>query len=291
MLPNRYSVKHDVHSSKPVLDTCFSADGTIVFSGGCDKAVRMWRLEGQPQAHQIGIHDKPVKSVGFLKATNLVVSGGWDGKVMLWDGRTPPNPVRTINMPERVYSKNVRGNLIVVATAGPDRQVLAYDLTQPQQPREILRKESPLDLQTRCVTLFPDLTGYAIGSIEGRMGIQVFQPTVANNKSFKFKCHRKIHANQTSDVYAVNAIAFWRQDIFATGGSDGVITFWDKGKRNRLSNHETGRPITCASFNKDGSLFAYGSSYDWSKGSSFYDQRDNAIIVHSVTEDDVTGKK
>ena len=75
-------VNHD--NKSPVFDTCFSADGTTVFSCGADKAVRMWRLGETPPnnvAQQIGIHDAPVKSVGFLSASNLVVSGGWDNKL------------------------------------------------------------------------------------------------------------------------------------------------------------------------------------------------------------------
>lgn len=54
-----------------------------MFSGGGDKAVRLWKLEGGQQevAPQIGAHDAPVKCVGYLPKTNVVVSGGWDKKV------------------------------------------------------------------------------------------------------------------------------------------------------------------------------------------------------------------
>lgn len=75
-------VNHE--NSAPCLDTCFSADGSTVFSGGADKAVRMWQLGQSPPnnvAQQIGTHDAPVKSVGFLSSSNLVVSGGWDRKL------------------------------------------------------------------------------------------------------------------------------------------------------------------------------------------------------------------
>ena len=75
-------VNHDPNTS--VLDSCFSADGSTVFSCGTDKAVRMWRLGETPPnnlAQQIGAHDAPVKAVRFLPSSNLVVSGGWDRKV------------------------------------------------------------------------------------------------------------------------------------------------------------------------------------------------------------------
>lgn len=43
----------------------------------------MWQLQGAQQevAQQIGMHDAPVKCVGFLPTSNIVVSGGWDRKV------------------------------------------------------------------------------------------------------------------------------------------------------------------------------------------------------------------
>jgi mRNA export factor len=92
-----------------------------------------------------------------------------------------------IDLPERVYAMDVRDNLLVVGTAG--RHVIAYDCTG--QPREAVRKESPLKFQTRCITCFPDSTGFAIGSIEGRVGIH-YLTKVAGKDSFAFKCHRQV---------------------------------------------------------------------------------------------------
>ena len=85
-------------NNSPVLDSCFSSDGSTVFSVGADKAVRMWQLGQSPPNNvpqQIGTHDQPIKSVAFLPATNLVVSGGWDKMLKFWDARQP-NPVGTL---------------------------------------------------------------------------------------------------------------------------------------------------------------------------------------------------
>mmetsp|Transcript_21276 Transcript_21276/g.30107 ORF Transcript_21276/g.30107 Transcript_21276/m.30107 type:complete len:360 (-) Transcript_21276:215-1294(-) len=274
-------VNHENNAS--VLDTCFSQDGTTVFSGGCDKAVRMWQLSsGQNQAQQIGVHDAPVKSVHFIPSSSLVVSGGWDKKLKFWDARQP-NPVGTLDMPERVYDMDVRNNLMVVATA--NRQIICYDVSG--QPREHVRKESPLKYQSRCISCFPDCTGFAVGSIEGRVAIHYLQK-VPGKDSFAFKCHR-----QESNVYAVNDICFHSgYGTFSTVGADGVVNFWDKDHKQRLKGFQAiQKTIPCASFNATGNLFAYAASYDWSKGSSFHTPgTPNEIFVHYTNEEEIKPK-
>ena len=174
---------------------------------------------------------------------------------------------------------------MVVATA--NRQLVIYDVSGAQ-PREHSRKESPLKYQTRCVRCFPDQTGFALGSLEGRVGIQ-YVHKVGNKDHFAFKCHR-----QGSDVYSVNSIAFNNTfGTFATIGGDGVVTFWDKDNKQRLKAFNAiGQTIPCAAFNFQGNLFAYASSYDWSKGSSFYapGSTPNEIYVHYTTEEEIKPK-
>lgn len=44
-------------------------------------------------------------------------------------------------------------------------------------------------------------------------------------------------------------------------------------------------PIPAATFNNDGSIFAYSVSYDWSKGSEFYNPSDsNYLLLHPVND-------
>jgi mRNA export factor len=274
-----------------VLDTCFSADGGTVFSCGADKAVRMWQLNGNVPSgsvpQQIGVHDAVVRHVRFLPHCNngqgLVVSGGWDRKLKFWDVRSP-TPAGILELSERVYALDARGDLLVVGTA--DRQIYSYDVgNNASGPREISRAESPLKFMTRCLSVFPDHCGFAVGSIEGRVGIHYVRQ-VPGKESFAFKCHR-----QESNVYSVNGIAFNHPfGTFATIGSDGVVTFWDKDNKQRLKAFpQLERTISCAAFNATGTLFAYASSYDWSKGSG-YVQAGNEIFVHVVQENEVKPK-
>lgn len=62
-----------------------------------------------------------------------------------------------------------------------------YNLGNPSNPYKTM--ESPLKWQTRCVTVFPDHTGFLVGSIEGRVAVQHVEDNM-QTKNFTFKCHR-----------------------------------------------------------------------------------------------------
>ena len=65
----------------------------------------------------------------------------------------------------------------------------------------------------------------------------------------------------------MNQIAFHPvHGTLATVGSDGRFSFWDKDARTKLKTSDVlDQPITACSFNHNGNIFAYSSSYDWSK--------------------------
>lgn len=67
--------------------------------------------------------------------------------------------------------------------------------------------------------------------------------------------------------FKVNAISFHPvHGTLATVGSDGRFSFWDKDARTKLKTSEQlDQPITACCFNHNGNIFAYASSYDWSK--------------------------
>jgi mRNA export factor len=142
-----------------------------------------------------------------------------------------------------------------------------------------------------------------LGSIEGRVAVQYFQPAPAGQKekNFAFKCHR-----EGTDVFAINDIRFHKRcGTFATAGGDGCYFYWDKDERIRIfnpnpnaadaskpNNRIVSEAITCSAFNHDGTIYAYGCSYDWSKGHQ-YANNNNGIFLHSVHESQIQkrGKK
>lgn len=140
---------------------------------------------------------------------------------------------------ERAYAMDATDQKCVVGTA--DRQVHIFDLNNPGgKPRVV---ESPLKWQTRVISCFPPSVGcqgYAIGSIEGRVG---FQDLDVEKKSFSFKCHRldmkkaipAPGAQFSQNIFPVNAITFHKgQGTFCTAGGDGSLVFWDGIARTKL---------------------------------------------------------
>ncbi|KAI5021023.1 hypothetical protein ZWY2020_054433 [Hordeum vulgare] len=140
------------NKSFEVLCSAWKDDGTTVFSGGCDKQVKMWPLLSGGQAQTVAMHDAPVKEVAWISQMNLLVSGSWDKTLRYWDTRQA-NPAHN-----------------------------------PQT--EFKRIQSPLKYQTRCVAAFPDQQGFLVGSIEGRVGVHHIDDS-QQSKNFTFKCHRK----------------------------------------------------------------------------------------------------
>lgn len=180
--------------------------------------------------------------------------------------------------------------MAVVATA--ERGLIVYQLEN--QPSEFRRIESPLKHQHRCVAIFKDKqnkpTGFALGSIEGRVAIHYINPPNPAKDNFTFKCHRSNGTNTSApqDIYAVNGIAFHPvHGTLATVGSDGRFSFWDKDARTKLKTSEQlDQPISACCFNHNGNIFAYASSYDWSKGHEFYNpQKKNYIFLRNAAEE------
>lgn len=71
------------------------------------------------------------------------------------------------------------GSLNLPLGSGADlhsaRHVHVYDVRKMSEPQQ--RRESSLKHQTRCIRTFPDGTGYALSSVEGRVAIEYFDPS------------------------------------------------------------------------------------------------------------------
>jgi mRNA export factor len=268
----------------PVLCTAWAPDSSRVFSGACDSVLRSWDLATNT-INIIGQHEGTVKEIYYNNEVNCLISGSWDKTIRYWDPRQgSSSAAQTVPLIDRIYAMDVKGFICVAGTA--DRKVYIFDV---RKPTTALRGpfDSPLKYQTRVVRLFPDATGFALASIEGRAAIQhVAEKDSAKN--FAFKCHR-----EDSHVYSVNAVSFHPNRTFATAGGDGNYVFWDYEAKQRLKYFQkNSNAITCANFNTSGTLFAYALGYDWSRGVEFYEKHrnPNAIMIAVVDPQAIANK-
>lgn len=272
----------------PVLSAQWFPDGSKVVSGGCDNAVKVYDL-GSSQAMQIGSHDAPVQSVRAVtvNGSSIIASSSWDKTLKYWDIRQAPNvPVCTVQLPDRSYSMDAKKDLLVVATA--NKHISIVNLNNPQTIFKTV--QSPLKWQTRVVSCYIQANGFAVGSIEGRCGIMYVDDDDQKKVGYCYRCHREDTGRNESNLYSVNSIAFHpTYGTYATAGSDGSFHIWDKDYKSRLRGSSTvGGTIPVTSFNRNGNIFAYAISYDWSKGHSFNTpQYTNVIKLHPVQDEEV----
>ncbi|KAF4364400.1 hypothetical protein F8388_006977 [Cannabis sativa] len=244
-----------------VLDCCFHDDSSG-FSAGADNTVR--RLVFNYNKEDIlGRHDAPVRCVEYSYAAGQLITGSWDKTLKCWDPRGASGQERTLvgtyAQPERVYSLSLVGNRLVVATAG--RHVNVYDLRNMSQPEQ--RRESSLKYQTRCVRCYPNGTGYALSSVEGRVAMEFFDLSEGSQAK--------------------------KYGTFATGGCDGFVNVWDGNNKKRLyqySKYPTS--IAALSFSKDGRLLAVASSYTFEEGDKPHEP--DSIFVRGINEIEVKPK-
>ncbi|OSX57656.1 hypothetical protein POSPLADRAFT_1174191 [Postia placenta MAD-698-R-SB12] len=275
----------------PVLSVCWNKDGTKILSGGADNAGRMFDIT-TGQSTQVAQHDAPIKCVRWIESPQggVLVTGSWDKTLKYWDLRTP-NPVSTVQLPERCYTLDVVYPLMVVGTA--ERHIQIFNLSNPTTAFKTMA--SPLKWQTRVVSCFPAADGFAVGSVEGRVAIQYVDDKNSSN-NFSFKCHRRDQSPTQKDqslVYAVNDISFHPvHGTFSTCGADGTINYWDKDARTRLKSFDPAPgPIATTCFNRTGTIFAYAVSYDWSKGhSGMTPSHPNKVMLHACKDEEVKRK-
>jgi len=279
--------KHMIELKAPLLDCTFSEDDTKVFTGGLERAIYVIDLKTSKKT-SLGQHDKPIRCVEYSPTVNLVITGSWDGHVNLWDYRSGKALIGSYSQSNsKIYSMDIRGNRLVVATN--TRKVNIYDIRNMVSPEQV--RESSLMNQTRCVRVFPDATGYALSSIEGRVAFEYFDPSPqVQKKKYAFKCHRKI-TNGAQTLYPVNAIAFHpKYGTFATGGCDSLINIWDGKNKKRIAQYPP-YPTSIASldFNNTGTLLAIASSYTFEEGEKEHPA--DSVFIRTVPDHEVAPKK
>ncbi|KAK0425450.1 hypothetical protein QR680_009209 [Steinernema hermaphroditum] len=278
----------------PVLAIDWFDDSSKIFIVSADKQARVWDLASN-QLAVVGTHDAPIASCHWINSSSYscLMTGGYDKTLRFWDMRQLPtqNSLATVQLPERVFCSDVIFPMAAVALG--NRHVKLYNLEN--SPTEVKDIESPLKYQSRCISIFRNKTnnqptGFALGSIEGRVAIQYAEPTNPKD-NFTFKCHRSqdVAPGQYQEIFAVNDLAFHPQHgTMATCGSDGRFSYWDKDQRIKLKTFDAlPNAITKCCIHDSGMMFAYAVGYDWSKGHEYHNTNSagSKVFLHACNEE------
>jgi len=276
--------------SLAVLDCCFMGDPSKAVSVGLEKRVVMWDFQTSRET-QLGRHDEAVRCVEFNPDTRQVFTGSWDRTVRGWDPRQPGNPTCVISLGTKAFALDVGANNIIVG--GSDRNVHIFDmrrLVQSGNTEPLERRESLLKHQIRALKIGKDPRFYASGSVEGRVGIEYFEPQENERTRYAFKCHR-VKTDSGEAIHPVNCIAFHPvHGTFATGGSDGGVCVWDayaKKRLWRLNPFDTS--VSSLDFSADGTMLAIGVSYTFDEGDKNPTPA-NEIVIRQITDSEVLPK-
>lgn len=296
--------------SGPLLGLSVCSSGNRLFTGGLDGSVRSFDID-TTTVKVIGYHSPNVKEPsendpiacscvssirfdGSGTPTRFLASAGWDKKFYLWDvENNTREPIMELKLPGKAFSMDVdpsSGTRIAIATSGRRLVIIDIQMDENNVPNAtiVLERESTLKYQSRVCRFFPDGSGLAIGSVEGRVAIEFLDELGVSSKDMKkyaFKCHRS-----DDTVYPVNAIAFHPIGTFATGGCDGAVVTWDCLNKKKLTAFpKFPTSIAFLAFNKDGTELAIASSYTFEQGE--LDHPKDEIFIRKMEDVDIQPKK
>ncbi|MGD2357205.1 hypothetical protein ACP8WR_13975 [Mycolicibacterium nivoides] len=289
----------------PIKTVALSPDGSRVVSGGGDKTVRLWGVDGQPIGEPMRHEDK-VTSVAFSPDGSRIVSGGEDKTVRLWgvDGQPIGEPMRH---EDKVTSVAFSPDGTRVASGGDDGTVRVWDVrTWSQVGSPLIHPGS-----VNTVAFSPDGTRVASGGQDGtvrvwdvrtwsQVGSPLIHPGSVNSVAFSADGSRIATGGSDRLIRlfsismepsraigylighesAVNAVAFDRDKPYlVSASSDGTVRLWDL-RWQRIVGHEA---ATWAGYFDDGHRIGSGSK---DKTVRWWDPANGRQIGEPVSIDD-----
>ncbi|KAL3319031.1 mitotic spindle checkpoint protein Bub3 [Cichlidogyrus casuarinus] len=280
----RVSAKY--HHLAPAFDLCF-LDSHHTVSGSADGIITEYDIS-MGQTRKLGKCERSVSVVHYNAQNEMLFAGSWDCTVSHIDPKSPSAVAsKVLQHPDSVVTMDSVGDSLVVGCL--DRHIWVWDIRNLNEPT--MKRESSLRYPTRCIRCFLNHQGYVVGSIEGRVSLEVFNSEDASKK-YAFKCHRT-RAEDKEIVYPVTALAVHpTYNTFATGGCDATVAIWDGQNKKRLTQlPKFPAAISSLAFSDDGQLLAIASSYMWERGEQGeLDKPEPSVTIRCVADTEVRPK-
>ncbi|XP_061369713.1 mitotic checkpoint protein BUB3.3 [Gastrolobium bilobum] len=266
-------------SQSPLLDCCFQHD-SVAFTAASDGFIRRYDLDSGI-IDTVGSHDDIATCIGYSNETCQLISSGFDKKLLLWDTRLEKACSCLRNLGAEVDSMSVSGFNFI---AGIGAFVHVYDLRNFDKP---VQSKEPCNAQLWCVSSIPYAKGFAVGSVDGRVALQISYSSNSNDIGYTFRCHPKSKDGR-HHLASVNDIAFSPlvSGAFVTGDNEGYVTIWDAGSRKRLVElPRYSNSIASLSYNHLGQLLAVTSSYTYQEAKEI--EEPPHVFIHKVDNIDI----
>ncbi|KAM5567301.1 mitotic checkpoint protein BUB3.3 [Rosa sericea] len=243
-----------------LLDCCFQNE-SVAFSAGSDGFIRRYDLHSGI-CEMIGNHDDIATCIGYSDETSQVLTAGLDKKIFAWDTRMEEGK-------KSVFVKSLDSEVTSMSLSGLDMMVtmgaLIYvcDLRNLQKPYE--SKVSDLNTTIICGSAIPNAKGFAVGSADGRVSLEICRPSNSDNIRYMFRCHPK-STDRRYHLAAVNEIVFnpLIYGALLTGDDEGHVIAWNAQSRKRLFQlPRYPNSVASLSYHHQGQLLAVASSYTY----------------------------
>ncbi|KAF4374164.1 hypothetical protein G4B88_020556 [Cannabis sativa] len=248
----------EASSEASLLDCCFQNE-LVGFSAGSDGSIRRYDFHSGT-SEVVGNHDDLSICVGYSNETCQVISVGLDNKILAWDTRMEKELLCLVNVGSEVQSLSLSGFEMMVAVG---RSVYVYDLRN--LAKSIPSKKSDMDVNIKCISSVPHSRGFAVGSVDGRVALEMSSSSDSNDIRYMFRCHPK-STEKRLHLVSVNDIVFntLMDSAFYTGDNEGYVIGWDAQSRKRLFElPRYPNSISSLSINNKGQLLAVASSYTY----------------------------
>lgn len=254
-------------SDAALLDCCFGLE-SVAFSAGSDGFIRRYDMYSGI-SDTVGNHEDIATCIQYSGEKGEVISAGLDKKLISWDMRNAKR-VFSGNLSVEVESMSLSGFDLTVSSGS---SIHMYDLRNLDTP--VQSNDSSINVQIRCVSSFPYSRGYAAGSVDGKVLLEISDPS-NSNENYIFRCYPKTKDGRYYLV-PVNDIAFnpLVSGTVIMGDNEGYVTAWDYKTRKRLYElPKFSNGVASMAYNCHGDLLAVASSYSYREANQMYREAD-----------------